>query len=164
VSVIDGASNTVVANVAVGTYPDGIDVNPNSNRIYVANRNDIVSVIDGTSNTVVATVATGSWPNGAAVNPNASRIYVTNTVVASASQRRQRPPYGQPQTLINGNTVSVIEDPAGPVGTTPEAPDIESVPAAGSSGPRPTTVAAAAIGAALLLAAGGWYARRRWRW
>ena len=37
VSVIDGASNTVVATVAVGSDPDGVAVNPNTNRIYVAN-------------------------------------------------------------------------------------------------------------------------------
>ena len=37
VSVIDGASNTVVATVAVGTGPYGVAVNPNTNRIYVAN-------------------------------------------------------------------------------------------------------------------------------
>ena len=37
VSVIDGASNTVVATVAVGSCPYGVAVNPNTNRIYVAN-------------------------------------------------------------------------------------------------------------------------------
>ena len=37
VSVIDGASNTVVATVAVGNHPDGVAVNPNTNLIYVAN-------------------------------------------------------------------------------------------------------------------------------
>ena len=60
VSVIDGASNTVVASVAVGSYPESVAVNPNTNRIYVTDSNDGVSVIDGDSNTVVATVAVGS--------------------------------------------------------------------------------------------------------
>ena len=70
VSVIDGASNTVVATVAVGHCPTGVAVNPNTNRIYVANHDDNnVSVIDGASNTVVATVVVGSMPFGVAVNP-----------------------------------------------------------------------------------------------
>ena len=63
VSVIDGASNTVVATVAVGSGPYGVAVNPNTNRIYVTNAgSDNVSVIDGATNTVVATVAVGSRP------------------------------------------------------------------------------------------------------
>ena len=69
VSVIDGASNTVVATVAVGSYPHGVAVNPNTNRIYVANSvSNNVSVIDGATNTVVATVPVGqlaptAWPS-----------------------------------------------------------------------------------------------------
>ena len=63
VSVIDSASNTVVATVAVGSGPYGVAVNPDANLIYVANSiSGNVSVIDGASNTVVATVAVGSWP------------------------------------------------------------------------------------------------------
>ena len=37
VSVIDGATNTVVATVTVGVAPSGVAVNPTTNRIYVAN-------------------------------------------------------------------------------------------------------------------------------
>ena len=37
VSVIDGATNTVVATVPVGTCPEDVAVNPSTNRIYVAN-------------------------------------------------------------------------------------------------------------------------------
>ena len=37
VSVIDGASNTVVATATVGSSPWGLGVNPTTNRIYVAN-------------------------------------------------------------------------------------------------------------------------------
>ena len=61
VSVIDGGTNTVVATVPVGTWPDGVAVNPTTNRIYVANcDSNNVSVIDGATNTVVATVPVGS--------------------------------------------------------------------------------------------------------
>ncbi|MDO8681823.1 MAG: hypothetical protein Q7R30_25210, partial [Acidobacteriota bacterium] len=79
VSVIDTATNTVVATVAVGTNPWGVAVNPAGTRAYVANyvSND-VSVIDTASNTVVATVAVGTYPLGVAVNPAGTRAYVAN--------------------------------------------------------------------------------------
>ena len=48
VSVIDGATNVVIATIPVGINPAGVDVNPLTDRIYVANRlSDTVSVIDG---------------------------------------------------------------------------------------------------------------------
>ena len=71
-SVIDGAGNTVVATVAVGTGPYDVTVNPNTNRaVYVTNENtNNVSVIDGASNTVVATVPVGNAPSHVGVNPS----------------------------------------------------------------------------------------------
>lgn len=79
VSVIDGATHTVISTVSVGSGPAGVGVNATTNRIYVANYNDDnVSVIDGATNTVLHTVAVGSDPNGVAVNPTTNRIYVAN--------------------------------------------------------------------------------------
>ena len=79
VSVIDTATNTVVATVAVGTQPFGVAVNPAGTRAYVTNNNsNNVSVIDTATNTVIATVAVGNNPNGVAVNPAGTRVYVTN--------------------------------------------------------------------------------------
>ena len=79
VSVIDIATNTVVATVAVGTNPEGVAVNPVDARVYVANFNsNNVSVIDTASNTVVDTVVVGTGPLGVAVNPAGTRVYVTN--------------------------------------------------------------------------------------
>src|SRR5713101_797837 len=56
VSVIDTASNTVVATVGVGK--SGVAITPDGTRAYVSELNS-VSVIDTTSNTVVATVGVG---------------------------------------------------------------------------------------------------------
>ena len=54
-------------------------VNPNTNRIYVANYySNNVSVIDGAGNTIVATVPVGNSPWGVAVDPNTNLIYVAN--------------------------------------------------------------------------------------
>src|SRR4029453_7413460 len=57
VSVIDTATNTVVAMVPVGTNPYGVAVNPTGAFAYVANSTSgDVSVIDTATNVVVASV------------------------------------------------------------------------------------------------------------
>src|SRR5437667_594727 len=97
VSVIDTASNTVVATVAVGSGPLGVAITPDGNRAYVANLFDnTVSVIDTAKKTVVATVALGNGPLAVAITPDGTRAYVTggpvsvidtasNTVVATVA-------------------------------------------------------------------------------
>jgi YVTN family beta-propeller protein len=56
ISVIETATNTVVATVSVGANPFGVAVTPDGTRVYVAHRSsNNVSVIDTASNTVVAT-------------------------------------------------------------------------------------------------------------
>jgi YVTN family beta-propeller protein len=89
VSVIDGASNTVIATVTVGSTPLGVAVNSATNQIYVTNYcgNDVscntysgtVTVIDGGSNTVTATVNVGAGPYFPAVNSSTNQIYVSNS-------------------------------------------------------------------------------------
>src|SRR5438552_1027816 len=88
VSVIDTASNTVMATVPVGNFPNGVAVTPDGAHVYVANVGDgTVSVIDTASNGVIATVTVGGGPVGVAVTPDGARVYVGN---------------------FSGNTVSVI--------------------------------------------------------
>jgi YVTN family beta-propeller protein len=63
VSVIDTASNMVIATVAVGSSPVGVSFTPDGARAYVANFNSgNVSVIDTATNTVVATIPAGVSP------------------------------------------------------------------------------------------------------
>ncbi|MFN2607087.1 MAG: beta-propeller fold lactonase family protein [Acidimicrobiales bacterium] len=79
VSVIDTATNTVVATVAVGSFPIAVAVNPAGTRAYVANANsNDVSVIDTATNTVVAIVAVPAGAFAVAVNPAGTRAYVAN--------------------------------------------------------------------------------------
>lgn len=79
VTVIDTATNGVVATVTVGTQPFGVAVSPDGTRVYVANSvPGTVSVIDTATNTVVATVTVGANPRGVTVSPDGSRAYVTN--------------------------------------------------------------------------------------
>lgn len=77
VSVIDGATNTVLGTVRVGHYPNGVAVNSKTNTIYVANLNSgTLSIIDGTTLTT-STLRVGPSPAKVAVNPSTNRVYVT---------------------------------------------------------------------------------------
>jgi len=97
VSVIDEATGTVTATIAVGSGPDGVAVDPTSHTAYVANGgNGTVSVIDEATGTVTATIAVGSDPDGVAVDPTAHTAYVANFA----------------------GTVSVIDEATGAVTTT----------------------------------------------
>lgn len=103
VSVMDIATNGVVATIPVGSNPRGVAVSPTGARVYVTNQvsND-VSVIDTATNTVIATIpvlASSSdgqnrpegigtprllspplpAPMGIAINPAGTRVYVANT-------------------------------------------------------------------------------------
>jgi YVTN family beta-propeller protein len=89
VSVIDTATNSVVATVPVGTGcagftcdPFGVAVHPAGTFVYVTNPgSNNVSVIDTATNTVVATVPVGLDPFGVAVHPAGTFVYVTNNGV-----------------------------------------------------------------------------------
>ena len=70
VSVIDTATNTVVATIPVGQFPFGVAITPDGTRAYVPNAGDnTVSVINTATNTVVATVPVGGGPFGVAITP-----------------------------------------------------------------------------------------------
>jgi YVTN family beta-propeller protein len=101
VSVIDTASNTVVATIPVGGFPDGVAITPDGTHAYVTNAFDSnVSVIDTASNTVVTTIPVGSAPNGVAITPDGAR--------PNESDDRHHRPLAY---VTNGadNTVSVID-------------------------------------------------------
>jgi YVTN family beta-propeller protein len=70
---------TVVATVQVGLGSYGVDVNPQTNRAYVANTaSNNVSVIDTTTNTNVGTIGSILAPVDLAVNPTTNRVYTAN--------------------------------------------------------------------------------------
>jgi YVTN family beta-propeller protein len=78
VSVIDAATNTVTATIAVGTDPQGVAVDPAAGTVYVANSGaGTVSVINAATRTVTATIAVGTDPKGVAVDPATGTVYVT---------------------------------------------------------------------------------------
>src|SRR4029077_8815160 len=80
VSVIDTATNSVVATIPVGIDPVGVAITPDGTRAYVTNLFNSVSVIDTVTNTVVATIPLGTNqnPDWVAITPDGTRAYVTN--------------------------------------------------------------------------------------
>ncbi len=79
ISVIDGATDTLLTTITTGANHKSIAINVETNRIYVTNYNsNSITVIDGISNYPIATIPVGSWPLAIAVNPVTNKIYVTN--------------------------------------------------------------------------------------
>jgi YVTN family beta-propeller protein len=73
------AQPSVITTITVGYPPSGVDVNPATNRIYVAQHGtNNISVIDGATNSVVTTVPVGSQPVAVGVNPVTNYTYVAN--------------------------------------------------------------------------------------
>ena len=81
VSVIDTATNTVIATIPVGAMPLGVAVNAAGTRAYVANFGaDSVSVIDIATNNVVHDVLLpANSVQGIAVSPDGSRVYAAGS-------------------------------------------------------------------------------------
>jgi YVTN family beta-propeller protein len=104
ISVIDGASNTVVATVTdpQAVAPVAVAVNATTNMIYVVNsQSNNLSVIDGATNSVTATIPVGASPCGVAVESQTNFIYVANAASGNI-------------TVINGmtNATATLSDPS----------------------------------------------------
>jgi YVTN family beta-propeller protein len=129
VSVIDTATNTVIATVRGIARPIGVAVSPNGSRVYVTDTlNYVVTVIDTATNTAFADIGVGPIPWALAITPDGSRVYVTcttavyvidtatNTVIATVGVGNGAvgiavTPDGSRAYVTNGllNAVSVID-------------------------------------------------------
>src|SRR2546421_3829070 len=83
VSVINTASNSVVAVVPVGVQPLQAAISPDGAFAYVTDSgwflsNNDVSVISTADNTVMTTIPVGRFPVGVAFTPNGALAYVAN--------------------------------------------------------------------------------------
>ncbi|MBI3812046.1 MAG: fibronectin type III domain-containing protein [Nitrospirae bacterium] len=81
VSVIDPATNTITATVAVGSNPQAVAPSPDAKLVYAVNSDSTVSVITRATQTVTATITlpdptTGSM--SAIVGPGSNVLYVAN--------------------------------------------------------------------------------------
>ena len=83
VSVIDTATNTVIATIPVGIGQNGVAVTPDGSKVYVTNvqlpNPSVVSVIATATNTVIATIPLGGESNGVAVTRDGRKVYVANS-------------------------------------------------------------------------------------
>jgi len=80
VSVIDLATNAIVAIIPVGFGPIGATVSPDGSKVYISNGGDqTISVVSTATNSVIAKI-TGlgveAW--GMSISPDGSRLYVAN--------------------------------------------------------------------------------------
>lgn len=84
VSVIDTATNTVLATIPVGGAGfgvGGVAITPDGTRAYVMNTGpNTVVVIDTATNTVVKTIPWENNPFSVAITPDGTRAYVTNEI------------------------------------------------------------------------------------
>ena len=80
VSVINGATNSVISIIGVGLYPEAIASDPSNNYIFVCNSvSNNVSVINGATNSVISSISVGSWPTGMAYDCANNYLYVANS-------------------------------------------------------------------------------------
>jgi len=101
----------------VGTFPTGIAVSPDGNRVYVVNSgDDSVSVIDAETGTAALTIAVGHAPYGIALTPNGRNAYVANAVGNSVSVI-------DTQTQTVTATIAVGAKPYG-IAVSPECDDV----------------------------------------
>ncbi|MGI0046534.1 MAG: YVTN family beta-propeller repeat-containing protein [Nitrosotalea sp.] len=99
VSVIDGSNYTKIAEIEVGLDPHGIDVNPDTHRVYVTSYiGGTVSVIDGIGNKVIGKpIFLDHDIERMAVNPITNRIYVADGFTGTVY-------------VIDGNTDTKIKE------------------------------------------------------
>jgi YVTN family beta-propeller protein len=80
VSVINTASNVVIANVPVSAGSiTNLEVSPNNSQVYVISQNtNSIQIISTASLTVIGSIAVGPTPIDVAFNPSGTRAYVTS--------------------------------------------------------------------------------------
>lgn len=98
--VVDGATNSVTATIPLNSIflpPNGIAVNPTTNRIYVDDFVHGVVVLDGATNAIVTTITLPIGAVKVAVNPVTNMVYVGNGTERTI-------------TVIDGNVNSPTEN------------------------------------------------------
>jgi Uncharacterized conserved protein len=83
-AIIDLTTNTVVAQVPVGSGPVAVAISNNLAAV-LNGESDNISVIDLTTRAVVRTIAAGRTPRAIAVDPATSRAYITNENAGTVS-------------------------------------------------------------------------------
>jgi YVTN family beta-propeller protein len=96
VSVITGATNTVIATIPVGGHPLAVAADEARDRAYVSNQDGGLTVIDTSTNQVIDTIEVGTHPSGVAVDTARNEIFVTNQLDDTVS-------------VVDGTTHQVVD-------------------------------------------------------
>jgi YVTN family beta-propeller protein len=111
VSVVDLASDRVVATVPVGRSPAGVAVSSRTGRVFVSNADSqSISVIDMQAQQVVATWPGGSGPVGIASAADGAHLYVADWY---ANRLRVYETLAVPTDSATAATITVGRAPAG---------------------------------------------------
>ncbi|HEX7284884.1 MAG TPA: YncE family protein [Candidatus Angelobacter sp.] len=110
VSVVDGATNSILADLPIGQFANSIVVNPATNKIYVGGQplsnNPAVVVIDGATNSIV----TGAFePNNSGVS--ALAINKTANVIFASAFNEVMVLNGASNTFFLNSTLFIIHVP-----------------------------------------------------
>ena len=125
VSVIDSATNKVIAKIPVGSLsvPIGVAYNPSNGYIYVTDwGSNTVSVIDSATNKVIAKIPVGYGPRGVAYDPSNGYIYVANSDSGTVS-------IISTGVSTNSSSISSVTAPATSTTSTSTEPTPSAVPA-----------------------------------
>ena len=111
-SVIDGKTNSIVKTLTVGKSPNGVAVNPRTDKIYVANTgSNTISVIDGKTNNVIKNITVPlDQSTTLTLDPTTNIIYVLGSIrnqffIINGSTDTLLPPSSK---SIEQNTLSTI--------------------------------------------------------
>ena len=100
-TVIDGATDSVITTITVESGPYALDYNFLNNKVYCANSNSsTVTVIQGAIDSVITTIPVGYYPRSLVYNSSNNKVYCANA--------GELPNFDTTVTVIDGSTDSVI--------------------------------------------------------
>ncbi len=77
VSAVDPTTDTVVATIPVGSFPEAVAVSPDGSQAWVVNNGDgTVSVISTATNTVTTSLQVGTGPESVTFSADGTRAYI----------------------------------------------------------------------------------------
>ena len=114
VSVINGATNTVIDTIPVGSSPEGVSFDSSNGYVYFTNfGSKNVSVINGATNSVIDTINVGSEPVGVTFDSSNGYVYVANyysgtiSIIATTTKTTEYPVTFTESGLPSGTPWSV---------------------------------------------------------
>lgn len=87
VRVIDTANQNIVATIGTGGRPEGVGINPEGARAFIANAaTNELHVVDTAAQAIIANLSVAAGPSAVVLNPSGSRVYVLHPGTGGASQ------------------------------------------------------------------------------